>query len=74
MGFYYFHKDIVNKYFRWGSYLVVDMTPEEAKKLVWGTKEQIINAMIKTIGFLIDKLNQFLLGCHILYLYRIGFF
>jgi len=56
-GFYYVHKDIINKYFRWGSYVVVDMTPEEAKKLVWGTKEVLTNSIIKTIQFLIERLN-----------------
>ena len=60
VGFYYVHKDIVNKYFVWLSGIVVDMTPEEAKQLVWGTKEVLWNAIIKTTQTIISKLYDIL--------------
>ena len=60
LGFYYIHKDIVNKYFRWATYIAIDMTKEEAKNIVWGTKEQLWDYIIKTTQSIIIKFNEIL--------------
>jgi hypothetical protein len=56
-GLYYFSRDVVNKCFVWGKYILVDMLPQEAKVLIWSAQIKIIDKLIKALQSLIININ-----------------